>query len=102
MKVSHFIYLFLSITSVSCQQEEYILAIVVEPGKVECFYQDLTNPKHVAFEVDYQVTEGGEHDINFMIRTPNGAEVAKDERKTDANHRYEFFIWLTTVMMFQD
>lgn len=72
------------------QQEEFILAVVVDPGKIECFFQDLTNPKHVAFEVDYQVTDGGEHDINFFVRTPSGIDLIKDERKTDANHRWSF------------
>lgn len=82
-------FLFLALLFGKCwaDQEEYIMAIVIEPGKTECFFQDLTNPKHVAFELDYQVTEGGEHDINFLIRNPAGQEIIRDDRKTDANHR---------------
>lgn len=38
------------------QQEEVVLALVVEAGKVECVYQPMTNPKHVALEVAYQVS----------------------------------------------
>lgn len=37
------------------QQEEIILSIIVEPGRVECFYQPIINLKHAAFEMDYQV-----------------------------------------------
>lgn len=37
------------------QQEEIIMAIVVEAGRVECIYQPVTNLKYQSFEMDYQV-----------------------------------------------
>lgn len=37
------------------QQEEIVMALVIEAGKVECVFQPMTNPKHVALEVAYQV-----------------------------------------------
>lgn len=37
------------------QQEEIVMALVVEARKVECLFQTIANPKHTAFEVDYQV-----------------------------------------------
>ncbi|KAE9550710.1 hypothetical protein FO519_006076 [Halicephalobus sp. NKZ332] len=89
MDLSYLLCFSIVLAFVSGQQEEFILAVVVDPGKIECFFQDLTNPKHVAFEVDYQVTDGGEHDINFFIRNPSGVNVVRDERKTDANHRID-------------
>uniref|UniRef100_A0AC34GWU7 GOLD domain-containing protein n=1 Tax=Panagrolaimus sp. ES5 TaxID=591445 RepID=A0AC34GWU7_9BILA len=88
MKLSFLIFAFL-LGLTYAEQDEVIMAIVVEAGKTECLYQDLTNPKYVAFELDYQVTEGGDHDINFMIRNPAGMQIFRDDRKTDANHRIE-------------
>uniref|UniRef100_A0A7E4ZYI9 GOLD domain-containing protein n=1 Tax=Panagrellus redivivus TaxID=6233 RepID=A0A7E4ZYI9_PANRE len=70
-------------------QEEYIMAIYVEPGKSECFFQDITDAKYSAFEIDYQVTDGGDHDINFSVKGPQQAQVVADSRKTDANHRID-------------
>lgn len=37
------------------QQEEIVMAIVVEPGKIDCLYQIIKNPKFFSFEIDYQV-----------------------------------------------
>lgn len=34
---------------------EYDLTIEVEGGKTHCYYQPVTDPSHVAMEVDYQV-----------------------------------------------
>ncbi|KAI6217044.1 Emp24/gp25L/p24 family protein [Aphelenchoides fujianensis] len=48
--------------------EEVILQMVVEPGKIECFFQPITNPKHVSVELDFQVTEGGE-DGHQLLRS---------------------------------
>uniref|UniRef100_A0A914BYS7 GOLD domain-containing protein n=2 Tax=Acrobeloides nanus TaxID=290746 RepID=A0A914BYS7_9BILA len=63
--------------------------IKVEPGQTECFWQDLTNEKHVAFEVDYQVTDGGDLDINFYIITPRAIRVVQEFRKSDGQHRVD-------------
>jgi hypothetical protein len=38
--------------------EEVVLQFVVEPGKVECLYQTITDPKYHNIELDYQVTWG--------------------------------------------
>lgn len=78
-----------TVTEFPPQQEEHLLAIPLDAGKIECFFQDLRNPKYVAFELDYQVTDGGEHDITFFIRNPTGIEIVRDDRKTDANHRID-------------
>ncbi len=35
--------------------DEFDLTVVVAPGVIECFYQPIIDPKHVTFEIDYQV-----------------------------------------------
>jgi hypothetical protein len=39
------------------QQEEIIMAIIVEAGHVECLYQPITNSKYHSFELDYQADD---------------------------------------------
>ncbi|XP_055346659.1 transmembrane emp24 domain-containing protein 1-like [Paramacrobiotus metropolitanus] len=63
------------------------LTVQIPAGKIECFY-------HVAaanspFEVEYQVISGGELDINFAIRDPNGAMIVQEQRKSDNLHRLD-------------
>ncbi|KAI1711296.1 emp24/gp25L/p24 family/GOLD domain-containing protein [Ditylenchus destructor] len=76
-------------TNEHSQQEEIVMAVVVEPGKIECLYQTISNPKHVSFEIDYQVIEGGDNDITFMIKSPKGVVIAHGERTTDGTHKIE-------------
>ncbi|KAI1714207.1 hypothetical protein Ddc_11525 [Ditylenchus destructor] len=66
---------------------EYDLTVEVPPGKFQCFFQEVTE-KHKAFEIDYQVIDGGDLNINFMLIL--GADIIKqDNMKTDATHRIE-------------
>jgi len=69
------------------QQEEVVMAILVEPGKVECLYLPITNRKHTSFEIDYQVIEGGENDITFLLKSPKGQVVVQEVKRMDGNHR---------------
>uniref|UniRef100_A0A0N5BT29 GOLD domain-containing protein n=1 Tax=Strongyloides papillosus TaxID=174720 RepID=A0A0N5BT29_STREA len=65
---------------------ETTLSVEVPPGKFQCFFQtikDNTHYKHL--EIDYQVTDGGDLDINFMVVF--GAEVlAQEVGKKEGNH----------------
>lgn len=63
------------------------MAILVEAGKIECLYLPVTNPKHASFEIDFQVIEGGENDITFLLKSPKGIIVAQDVKRMDGNHR---------------
>nr|CAD2177825.1 unnamed protein product [Meloidogyne enterolobii]CAD2208245.1 unnamed protein product [Meloidogyne enterolobii] len=69
------------------QQEEIIMAIFVPAGKVECIYQPIVNLKYNSFEVDYQVIEGGENDISFILKSPSGIIIASEQQKTDGSHK---------------
>ncbi|CAJ0580146.1 unnamed protein product, partial [Mesorhabditis spiculigera] len=67
---------------------EYDFTVEVPPGKFQCFFQPVTNPNHKSIEVDYQVVDGGDLNINFMLLL--GAEVLIQETmKTDASHKVE-------------
>lgn len=68
--------------------EEIVLQFVVEAGKVECLYQTITDPKHVSIELDYQVTMGGEYDINFLVKNPNNVQIVYDSKQREGNHRF--------------
>jgi hypothetical protein len=70
--------------------EEIVLQFIVEAGQVECFYQPVTDPKHVSLELDYQVTEGGELDISFLVKNPQNVQIAYDAKKREGTHRFVF------------
>ncbi|KAI1703321.1 emp24/gp25L/p24 family/GOLD domain-containing protein [Ditylenchus destructor] len=79
--------LLLSLMVESVLGGEYDLTVEVPPGKFQCFFQEVTE-KHKAFEIDYQVIDGGDLNINFMLIL--GADIIKqDNMKTDATHRIE-------------
>nr|CAD2192464.1 unnamed protein product [Meloidogyne enterolobii] len=63
------------------------MAIFVPAGKVECIYQPIVNLKYNSFEVDYQVIEGGENDISFILKSPSGIIIASEQQKTDGSHK---------------
>ncbi|KAI1711297.1 emp24/gp25L/p24 family/GOLD domain-containing protein [Ditylenchus destructor] len=58
--------LLLSLMVESVRGGEYDLTVEVPPGKFQCFFQEVTE-KHKAFEIDYQVIDGGDLNINFML-----------------------------------
>ncbi|XP_020603141.1 transmembrane emp24 domain-containing protein 1-like [Orbicella faveolata] len=58
---------------------------VVEAGKVNCFYENISDNK--TLEIEYQVIEGGgEMDITFQVVAPSKALLVDDEKKTDEVH----------------
>jgi len=60
----------------------------IRPGKYECVFQPVTDEKHKNLEVDYQVIDGADLNINFMLIF--GADiVAQDTMKTDGSHKIE-------------
>ncbi|KAI6176260.1 hypothetical protein M3Y97_00779200 [Aphelenchoides bicaudatus] len=69
--------------------EEVVLQFVVEAGRIECLYQPITDSKHVAMEIDYQVTEGGETDINFFVKNPRNVQIIHDNRKRENSHKIQ-------------
>jgi protein ERP2 len=71
------------------QQEEVVMALVVGPGKTECLFQTMTNPKYMTLEIAYQVTEGGSHDINFHCKSPKGVQILADYKQSYGNHKID-------------
>ncbi|EYC09274.1 hypothetical protein Y032_0061g3253 [Ancylostoma ceylanicum] len=62
--------------------------VEVPPGKFQCFFQPVDVTKHKTMEVDYQVVDGGDLNINFMILM--GANMLVQENmKTDGSHRLD-------------
>ncbi|CAI4224464.1 unnamed protein product [Auanema sp. JU1783] len=71
-----------------CAAGEYDFTVEVPPGKFQCFFQPVQNNVHKTMEVDYQVVDGGDLNINFMILL--GANILiQDKLKTDGSHRLE-------------
>ncbi|CAJ0918149.1 unnamed protein product, partial [Mesorhabditis belari] len=67
---------------------EYDFTVEVPPGKFQCYFQAVTDSKYKSIEVDYQVIDGGDLNINFMVLL--GAEVLVQENmKTDGSHKIE-------------
>lgn len=60
------------------------LTVVIPPGNFECFYQNVK--AGLVLEVEYQVIDGGDLDIDFMMKSPNGKVVVNEMRKPDAIH----------------
>lgn len=57
-------------------------------GKYECYFVPVTAEKHKTLEVDYQVVDGGNLDVSFMLIL--GADIlAQDTQKTDGSHKYD-------------
>jgi len=64
------------------------LTVEVPSGKFQCFFHSVDNPNHKTMEIDYQVIDGGDLDINFMLIL--GAEVlVQDARQASATHKVE-------------
>ncbi|KAI3420956.1 hypothetical protein GPALN_014583 [Globodera pallida] len=66
---------------------EYDLTAEIPPGKLQCFFQPVLE-KHKILEVYYQVIDGGDLNINFMLILD--ANVLKqDQMKTDGDHKVD-------------
>jgi|UniRef100_A0AC35G0E4 protein ERP2 len=85
---SIYIYLLSLIILPQILASEYDLTVEVPAGKFQCFYQPVADAKYKTLEVDYQVIDGADLNVNFMILL--GAEVLVQEvMKTDGTHKVE-------------
>ncbi|GMR48350.1 hypothetical protein PMAYCL1PPCAC_18545 [Pristionchus mayeri] len=67
---------------------EYDFTVEVPAGKFQCYFQTVDNNKYKTLEIDYQVIDGGDLNINFMLML--GANVlAQETVKTDGSHKVE-------------
>ncbi|XP_072182437.1 transmembrane emp24 domain-containing protein 5-like [Diadema setosum] len=62
------------------------MTVVVPPGKRECFHQAMKEDFNLEFE--FQVLEGGDLDINFILRSPTNKALATEARKPDGIYSF--------------
>ncbi|CAD6197523.1 unnamed protein product [Caenorhabditis auriculariae] len=67
---------------------EFDFTVEVPAGKFQCFFQPVDISKHKMLEVAYQVIDGGDLNINFML-LHGGSVIKQDAMKTDGGHRIE-------------
>ncbi len=83
---------------ISGDSQDIELRIAVEPGRHECFYQDVKRDHNL--DLSYQVIEissrfnwlySGSSDltIDFIVKAPNGFEIFRESRKRDGQHVYK-------------
>ena len=58
--------------------------VVVPAGARQCYFQPMT--KGTAFEIEYQVLEGGDLDINFSLTSPGGQFLFSDMKSEEGLH----------------
>ncbi|XP_048728660.2 tolloid-like protein 2 [Ostrea edulis] len=73
--------------TINVQTLEIDLTVDVKAGYEECFFEDIKKP--TSFEIEYQVIDGGDLDINFMVTSPHGRIMVSELQKTDAVHKVE-------------
>jgi len=59
--------------------------IVVKAGGRECFHEYASQGTEL--EIEYQVIEGGDLDVNFILHGPNGRVIITEHRKQDGLHK---------------
>ncbi|XP_071955907.1 transmembrane emp24 domain-containing protein 5-like [Antedon mediterranea] len=64
-----------------CLSVEIDMTVLVPAGRRECFYQPIKAKQTLDFE--FQVIEGGDLDINFLLRSPSNKAVATEARKAE-------------------
>ncbi|KAL5007743.1 hypothetical protein ScPMuIL_016549 [Solemya velum] len=82
-----FLQVFLLYSIQSSVSMEIDFTIEVEPGVQDCFYENF-NASSNDIDIEYQVIEGGELDINFMMQGPRGVILASEKRQTEGVHSY--------------
>jgi protein ERP2 len=58
--------------------------VVVAAGRRDCYFQPMN--KGIPFEIEYQVVDGGDLDIDFMIIGPGGQVLVDEKRQEEGLH----------------
>jgi len=74
--------------SIIVDASEYDFTIEVAAGKFQCYFQPVENEKYKTMEIDYQVIDGGDLNVNFMVLF-GGEILAQDKMKIDGSHKVE-------------
>jgi len=68
---------------------EYDFTIEVRAGQIECYFQEVLDAKSITMEIDYQVIDGADLNINFLLSNPHGTLLIQDLRRTDNSHKID-------------
>ncbi|KAI8363794.1 emp24/gp25L/p24 family/GOLD-domain-containing protein [Choanephora cucurbitarum] len=68
-------------------QVMYAMYIDIQPGTVECFYENLEMGEKLT--VSYEVGEGGNLDIDFWVKDPDDSIIISDTRATTNTHSFQ-------------
>ncbi|VDN00767.1 unnamed protein product [Thelazia callipaeda] len=66
---------------------EYAYTIEVAAGRYSCFFQTVNNTRHKYMEVDYQVVDGSDLNINFVMKFES-VVLLQEERKVEGSHKF--------------
>jgi len=58
--------------------------VIVGAGKRDCYFQPMN--KGMPWEIEYQVLEGGDLDIDFMVISPKGVILVDEKRSEEGLH----------------
>uniref|UniRef100_A0A0K0DAV6 GOLD domain-containing protein n=1 Tax=Angiostrongylus cantonensis TaxID=6313 RepID=A0A0K0DAV6_ANGCA len=75
---------------------ELDLTVEIPPGKSQCFFQPVDVNKHKTMEIDYQVVDGGDLNINFVLLLGSN-KLYEDVLKTDGTHRCIIILFNMTL-----
>ncbi|CAJ0918268.1 unnamed protein product, partial [Mesorhabditis belari] len=79
--------IFFTIGNAIISEDEVGITVRVDPGKVECFWHTITNPKAGSMEVNWIVLKGGSGlDISFTLRSPSQQLLADETAKMHGRH----------------
>ncbi|XP_038053096.1 transmembrane emp24 domain-containing protein 5-like [Patiria miniata] len=84
--LQYFVAVFLISILGTCWCIEHDLTVVVPAGRRECFHQRIKEQKTLDFE--FQVIEGGDMDINFILRSPTNKALATEARKQEGIYTF--------------
>ncbi|KAI8505768.1 Transmembrane emp24 domain-containing protein 5 [Branchiostoma belcheri] len=84
-RLAHFLLLlFVFLLPGVVSSTDYDYTFTLPPGQRECFYQEVK--KETNFEVEYQVIDGGDLDVTFVLRSPKGVPLVTELRKSEGIH----------------
>ncbi|CAG5104976.1 Oidioi.mRNA.OKI2018_I69.chr1.g1722.t1.cds [Oikopleura dioica] len=71
-------------SAASFDETEADYTVIVGAGRRDCYFQPMN--KGVPFEIEYQVLDGGDLDIDFMIIGPSGQVIVDEKRQEEGLH----------------
>lgn len=84
LKFSLFVFILMICSQANAFQTE--LSALIEGGRRECFHQYFI--QGLTIEIDYQVIQGGEHDISLTISSPTNRVILAEMRKSTGQHKF--------------